>query len=65
VQAFERLSIESRYFRFMQNRKRLDDAILQRGVHPRPGSISRSWRRFPRLTASISLEPRSMCAQTK
>jgi L-amino acid N-acyltransferase YncA len=37
VQAFERLSIESRTFRFMQNRKRLDDAILQRGVHRRPG----------------------------
>jgi acetyltransferase len=37
VQAFERLSTESRYFRFMQNRKQLDDAILQRGVHPRPG----------------------------
>jgi acetyltransferase len=37
VQAFERLSRQSRYFRFLQDRKQLDDAVLQRGVHPRPG----------------------------
>ena len=37
VQAFERLSAESRYFRFMQHKKHLDGAALQRGAHPRPG----------------------------
>lgn len=38
VQAFERLSAESRYYRFMQYKKRLDGAALERGVHPQPGS---------------------------
>lgn len=37
VQAFERLSAESRYYRFMVHKQQLDDAALQRGVHPRPG----------------------------
>lgn len=37
VQAFERLSAESRHYRFMQHKRQLDDAALQRGVHPRPG----------------------------
>lgn len=37
VQAFERLSAQSRYYRFMQHKRQLDDATLQRGVHPRPG----------------------------
>lgn len=37
VQAFERLSADSRYARFMQHKKQLDDAALQRGVQPRPG----------------------------
>jgi RimJ/RimL family protein N-acetyltransferase len=37
VQAFERLSAESRYYRFMKHKRQLDDAALQRGVHPRPG----------------------------
>jgi GNAT superfamily N-acetyltransferase len=37
VQAFERLSASSRYNRFMMHKKRLDDAAVQRGVHPRPG----------------------------
>jgi RimJ/RimL family protein N-acetyltransferase len=37
VQAFERLSADSRYYRFMQHKKELDDAALERGVHPRPG----------------------------
>ena len=37
VQAFERLSAESRYYRFMRYKKKLDDAAVQRGVHPRPG----------------------------
>ena len=37
VQAFERLSAQSRYYRFMHHKTRLDDAALQRGVHPRPG----------------------------
>jgi RimJ/RimL family protein N-acetyltransferase len=37
VQAFARLSAQSRYFRFMRYKKRLDEAALQRGVHPRPG----------------------------
>lgn len=36
-QAFERLTAESRYSRFMQHRKQLDQAALDRGVHPRPG----------------------------
>lgn len=37
VQAFERLSDRSRYYRFMAQARQLDDAALQRGVHPRPG----------------------------
>jgi RimJ/RimL family protein N-acetyltransferase len=37
VRAFERLSDESRYSRFMMHKKRLSDAAVQRGVHPRPG----------------------------
>jgi RimJ/RimL family protein N-acetyltransferase len=37
VQAFERLSAQSRYYRFMKHKRQLDDAALQRGVHPRPG----------------------------
>lgn len=37
VQAFERLSAQSRYSRFMSHQRQLDDAALQRGVHPRPG----------------------------
>jgi len=35
--AFERLSAESRYSRFLQHKKQLDPAALERGVHPRPG----------------------------
>ena len=38
VQAFERLSAESRYFRFMRFKKKVDGAALERGVHPHPGS---------------------------
>jgi RimJ/RimL family protein N-acetyltransferase len=38
VQAFERLSAESRYYRFMQHKKKIDSAALERGVHPKPGS---------------------------
>ena len=37
VQAFERLSSQSRYYRFMRHKKKLDSGALQRGVHPRPG----------------------------
>ena len=37
VQAFERLSADSRYYRFMQHKEHLDEAALERGVHPRPG----------------------------
>ena len=37
VQAFERLSAASRYYRFMRYKKNLDDAALERGVHPQPG----------------------------
>jgi len=37
VRAFERLSAQSRYYRFMRHKRQLDDAALQRGVHPRPG----------------------------
>ncbi len=37
VQAFARLSADSRYLRFNQYKKQLSNADLQRGVHPRPG----------------------------
>jgi GNAT superfamily N-acetyltransferase len=37
VQAFERLTADSRYSRFMQHKQRLDPVALERGVHPRPG----------------------------
>ena len=37
VRAFERLSPASRYARFMQHKKRLNSAAVERGVHPQPG----------------------------
>jgi acetyltransferase len=37
AQAFERLSAASRYSRFMQHKRQLDPAALERGVRPRPG----------------------------
>ncbi|MGZ5238726.1 MAG: N-acetyltransferase family protein [Caldimonas sp.] len=37
VEAFERLSAESRYYRFMRYKKKIDDAALEHGVHPQPG----------------------------
>lgn len=37
IQAFERLSAESRYFRFMHHKKNLDGAAVQCGVLPRLG----------------------------
>ena len=37
VHAFERLSDESRYLRFMQHKKQLAEATVERGVNPRPG----------------------------
>lgn len=37
LQAFERLSDQSRYYRFMRHMKHLDQDALRRGVHPRPG----------------------------
>ena len=37
AQAFERLTTESRYSRFMQHKRQLDPAALDRGVNPRPG----------------------------
>lgn len=37
VQAFERLSADSRYYRFAHHKKHLSEAALERGVHPRPG----------------------------
>ena len=37
VQAFERLSADARYSRFMGHTKQLDLAVLEHGVHPRPG----------------------------
>ncbi|MDT3678027.1 MAG: GNAT family N-acetyltransferase [Burkholderiaceae bacterium] len=37
VDAFERLSDQSRYSRFLQYKKHLDPAAVERGVHPRPG----------------------------
>lgn len=37
VQAFDRLAADSRYSRFMQHKRELDLAALERGVNPRPG----------------------------
>ena len=37
VQAFERLTEESRYSRFMHHKRQLEAGALDRGVHPRPG----------------------------
>jgi RimJ/RimL family protein N-acetyltransferase len=37
VQAFERLTADSRYLRFMQHKKQIDPAELHRGVRPVPG----------------------------
>ena len=37
VQAFERLSADSRYQRFMQHKKELNPATLERGLHPQAG----------------------------
>ena len=37
TQAFERLTTESRYSRFMQHKRELNAAALDRGVNPRPG----------------------------
>ena len=62
VQAFERLSANSRYFRFMQHKKQLSDSALQRGVNPRPG---REFALVRQLTESTSLVRRSTCAQMK
>lgn len=36
-QAFERLSADSRYMRFMQHKKQLDPAVVARGLNPLPG----------------------------
>lgn len=35
--AFDRLSTDSRYQRFLQHKKQLNPAALERGVRPRPG----------------------------
>lgn len=37
IQAFERLSADSRYRRFMQHKKQLNPEALERGLHPQPG----------------------------
>jgi RimJ/RimL family protein N-acetyltransferase len=37
VQAFERLSADSRYYRFAHHKKHLSEAAVERGVRPRPG----------------------------
>lgn len=37
VQAFERLSADSRYLRFMQHKRSIDPAQLHRGVRPEQG----------------------------
>jgi RimJ/RimL family protein N-acetyltransferase len=37
VQAFERLSADSRYMRFMQHKRQIDPDELHRGVRPVPG----------------------------
>ena len=37
VQAFERLSAESRYLRFMQHKRHIDPAALHQGVRPQAG----------------------------
>lgn len=37
IQAFDRLSDDSRYARFMHHKNQLSDRALERGLHPRPG----------------------------
>ena len=37
IQAFERLSSDARYNRFMQHKKQIVPAALERGVNPQPG----------------------------
>ena len=37
IQAFDRLSTDSRYSRFMQHKKQLDPAALSRGLNPERG----------------------------
>ncbi len=37
TRAFERLSDDSRYQRFLQHKKHINAEALERGVHPRPG----------------------------
>ena len=37
ARAFDRLSPDSRYNRFLQHKKQLNPQALERGVHPRPG----------------------------
>ena len=39
IQAFERLSADSRYNRFMQHKRQLNPGALDRGVHPQPGRV--------------------------
>ncbi len=52
VAAFERLSADSRYRRFMRHKKTLDEAALERGVHPRPGQDCA-------IVATVSAAPRT------
>jgi len=40
VQAFDRLSADSKYTRFMVHKKRLHPATLERGLHSAPGRAS-------------------------
>lgn len=37
IQAFERLSVDARYNRFMQHKKQLNAEALERSVNPQPG----------------------------
>jgi RimJ/RimL family protein N-acetyltransferase len=37
LQAFDRLSAQSRYSRFMQHKKHISADVLERGVRPQPG----------------------------
>lgn len=63
VQAFERLSADSRYDRFMQRKKQLNQAALERGVNPQAGrDFVLLATRYRQKTASTSWAPRNTCA---
>ena len=64
VKAFERLSADSRYYRFMQHKRELDPRPCTVGCIRDPAATLRSWPRVRQPTASTLWVPRSTCAQT-